>query len=115
MARYLEYELSSGRIISEITSDTKPATEEGYGLLEIPEDTEIDTTLYAIKNGVLVKNYETNEERLERERLKRENAERARNRLRAIAFEVCIAILEDDDSAIEELRGEYRELKAYIG
>ena len=54
MARYLEYEINSGRIISEIISATEPTPAEGYGLLEIPDNAELDTTIYAIKNGVLV-------------------------------------------------------------
>lgn len=114
MAKYLEYEKASGRIISEIISLKEPEVSNGYGLLEIDDNTEIDTRLYAIKNGVLVKNYETNEERLERERLKREHTESVRRRLKSMMYEVCIALLENDPNALEELRKEYKELKAYL-
>ncbi|MBQ7220794.1 MAG: hypothetical protein IJS28_07435 [Synergistaceae bacterium] len=112
--RYLEYETATGRIISELTSRDKPTPSEGFSLLEIPEDADIDTTLYAVKNGVLVKCYETNEERLERERLKREHLEKVRMRMKAMMYEVGIALLEEDDNAIKQLRQEYRELKAYL-
>ena len=114
MARYLEYEKNTGRIICEIISASEPAVSDNYALLEIPEDAELDTTIYAVKNGVLVKNYETNEERIERERIKREKNERVRKRIKSMMYEVCITLLEDDSNALEELRKEYRELKAYL-
>ena len=114
MARYLEYEIKSGRIISEIISAVEPTPAEGYGLFPIPDDAELDTTLYAIKNGVLVKQYETNEERLERERLKRERMAQVRLRIQSMVNEVIIALLEDDEAAIKELRQEYKQLKAYM-
>ena len=115
MAKYLEYETTTGRIISEIFSATEPTPSEGYGLLKIPDDAELDTTLYGVRNGVLVKLYESNEERLERERLKKEQQERTRVRLKAMMYEICIALLEEDEAAMAQLRQEYRELKAYIG
>ena len=114
MAKYLEYEAASGHIVSEIISSSEPTAADGYGLLEIPEDAEIDTTLYIVKNGTLVKQFETNEERIERERLKREQQERVRERLHSMMYEVCISLLEDDDTALKELRNEYKELKAYM-
>lgn len=114
MARYLEYEKASGRIISEIYSTYEPEVAEGVGLLELTTEDEIDTSLYSVKNGVLVKNFETNEERIERERLKREHQEKVRKRVQSMVLEVPIAILENDDDAIEELRKEYQRLKAYM-
>ena len=114
MARYLEYEKASGRIISEIISTYEPIVADGVGLLEIASDVELDTNLYSVKNGVLVKQYETNEERTERERLKREHQEKVRKRVQSMVLEVPIAILEGDDEAIEELRKEYRKLKALM-
>ena len=114
MARYLEYEINSGRIISEIISAAEPTPAEGYGLLEIPDGAELDTTIYAVRNGVLVKQYETNEERIERERLRLEEKARVRERIKSMVYEVIIALLENDDAALEELREEYRTLKAYM-
>ena len=114
MAKYLEYEAASGHIVSEIISSSEPTAADGYGLLEIPEDAEIDTTLYIVKNGTLVKQFETNEERIERERLKQKQQERVRERLQSMMYEVCISLLEDDDTALKELRNEYKELKAYM-
>ena len=112
--KYLEYEINSGRIISEIISVAEPTPAEGYGLFAIPDDAEIDTTLYAVRNGVLVKQYETNEERIERERLKREKKQKARQRLESMVYEVIITLLENDVATMEELREEYRTLKAYM-
>ena len=114
MSKYLEYEISSGKIVSEIISDTEPETLEGYGVLEVDENLKIDTTGYAVRDGTLVKDFETNEERQERERLRRENQEKIRQRLKAMFYELSIAILENDDDAIEELRAEYRQLKVYL-
>ena len=114
MARYLEYETTTGRIISEVISSTKPKMSEVYDFLEIPDDLEIDTTLYAVRNGQLVKLYETNEERLQRELLRRENIERIRERIKSMMYETCIAILDENDNALKNLRKEYKELKVYL-
>ena len=114
MARYLEYDTASGRILSEIISTSEPEVRESIGLLEIDTEAEIDTNLYIVKNGVLVKQFETNEERIEREKLKREHQEKVRRRVQSMVFEVSIAILEGDDEAIEELRREYKKLKVYM-
>ena len=112
MARYLEYEKSTGRIVSEILSATEPKVSQNFGLFELNADAELDTRLYAIKNGVLVKNYETNEERIERLKVKQEQREKVRKRILSMVNEVIITILENDTDALEELRKEYKELKA---
>ncbi len=114
MARYLEYEITSGRILSEVTSETRPEVTEGLGLLEISGDAEIDTSIYGVRGGQLVRLYETPEERAERERLRKERAEQVRLRLKRMIYELGIALLEDDETAITELRKEYRELKVYM-
>ena len=112
MARYLEYEKSTGRIVSEILSATEPKVSQNFGLFELNADAELDTRLYAIKNGVLVKNYETNEERIERLKVKQQQREKVRKRILSMVNEVIITILENDTDALEELRKEYKELKA---
>ena len=112
MAKYLEYDKSSGRIISEIISDEQPETFEGYGLLEIDENQEIDTTIYGVRQGNLVKIHETTTERLERERLRKERQEQTRLRVKAMTYEICLALLDDNDSAVKELQAEFRKLKA---
>lgn len=114
MAKYLEYEIESGQIVSELTSSVPPTPATGYALFEIPDGTVLDTTLYIVKNDTLVKQYETNEERIERERLRREQREKVRARLMSMVNEVCICILENDEAALKELREEYRSLKAYM-
>ena len=114
MSKYLEYELTNGKIVSEIISDEAPEALEGYGVLEIDENLKIDTTGYAVRDGTLVKDFETNEERQERERLQKEFAEKMRQRLKSMIYETVISILENDEEAIEELRAEYKQIKVYL-
>ena len=114
MSKYLEYEKISGKIISEINSDEAPEPAEGYGLLEVDENFKLDTTGYLVRGGSLVKNFETNEERQERERLRKEFATQMHKRLKAMVYETVIAILENDEEAIDELRAEYRQMKVYL-
>lgn len=114
MARYIEYESDTGRIISELTSQTKPLNQDNISYLEIPEDQLIDLTGYIVKNNSLVKDYETNEERLERERVKREQTERVRLRIHNMIYELCFAILDDNEDEINNLKAEYKRLKVYL-
>ena len=114
MGRYIEYETDTGRIISELTSDTQPTSQENISYLEIPDEQLIDLTGYKVKNGSLVKDYETNEERLERERVKREQAEKVRLRIRSMAYELCFAILDDNEETIQNLKAEFKRLKVYL-
>ena len=114
LARYLEYEKATGRIVSEIISPNEPAVATGFGVFELNSDEELDTNLYAIKNGVLVKQYETNEERIERLKLRAKQREKVRMRIRSMVNEVIITILENDNKALEELREEYKALKRYM-
>ena len=114
MARYLEYDTNSGRIISEIISSIPPTIAGGYGLLELGEDQEVDTAAYAVRDGKLVKLYETAEERIERERLRKIKKEQTRERIKSMAWECAMAILDDNDEAIKHLQKEFKELKAYI-
>ena len=109
MARYLEYDTNSGRIISEIISSIPPTIAGGYGLYQ-----EVDTAAYAVRDGKLVKLYETAEERIERERLRKIKKEQTRERIKSMAWECAMAILDDNDEAIKHLQKEFKELKAYI-
>lgn len=109
--KYLEYEILSGRILSELTASQPPHVAEGIGLLEIGEDVlSIDTTGYAVRNGRLVKTSETDKERLERERIQRERQAKLRVRLNSMCREVCIAILAEDKEELSNLRREYRRM-----
>ena len=114
MAKYLEYDKITGRIISEIISASKPECSGNYGLLEVDSNLEINTALYVIKDGQLVKMYETNEERLERERVRKEHGEKIRRRVKAMMYEVIIALLDENDKALEDLRKEYQSIKGYL-
>ena len=114
MARYLEYDKSTGHIISEIISGTRPKISGNYDILEIPDELEVNTALYAIRDNQLVKLYETNEERLERERVRQEYGEQIRSRVKTMKSEAVIAILDDNEGALNELKKEYRGLKVYL-
>jgi len=114
MARYLEYDKTTGRIISEIISASKPEMSGNYDVLEVADGLEVNTALYCVRDGQLVKIYETNEERLERERIKKEHSEQIRQRVKAMMYEVIIAILDDNEKALNDLKTEYKSLKGYL-
>jgi len=112
--KYLEYVKSSGVIVSEITSETVPKTSDEFAYLPVASDTDIDTSLYAVRDGQLVKLYETKEERLQREKVRREHGEEIRKRMKAITDEVTVAVLEEDEKTLNSLKAEYKSLKAYL-
>jgi len=114
MARYLEYDKTTGRIISEIISSSRPEMSGNYDILEVDSNLEVNTALYAVRDGQLVKMYETNEERLERERVKKEHGEQIRLRVKAMMYEVILAILEDNEKALSDLKAEYKSLKVFL-
>ena len=74
----------------------------------------IDTSAYAVRDGQLVKLFETMEERLERERLRKERKEQTRQRIKAMCWECVASILDNNDDAVKDLQAEYSRLKAYI-
>ena len=109
--RYVEYDLISGMIICEL--DQMPSETDltsGCAVLEI-EDDKLDLSSYIIQNGVLVNAYESDNERKERERFKRENAERIKKRLRDIQDEFILAMLDDNEDTIKALKDEFKILK----
>ncbi len=112
--KYIEYDLATGRILSQIKCETEPEVSEGVGLLKLEEDEEIDSTMYEIRRGSLVKTAETNQEILERERLKREHQEKCRRRLRSMVNEYVIAMIAEDEDEMRNLRMEFKKMKAYI-
>ena len=114
MGRYLEYDEESGRIISEIKSPNPPEMSEGKAILEIGEHERIEISHYAIRGGVLVKVHETNSERQERERLRREYALSARRRINSIRGEYIDAMLGGDEEAKLRLEREYKSLRVYV-
>lgn len=114
MARYIEYDTASGHIISEIKADKPPEVPLGISLLDIEDDIEIEIGRYIVKDGKLQKIYETNAEKDEQARIKREYAESVRARVRSMISELCIALLENDEEEIGRLRQEYKSLRAYL-
>lgn len=114
MKRFLEYETASGRIVCEVRAATAPAVENGHAVIEIDEALLIDMNNSAVRDGVIVRLYETAEERRERERLRREHRERARRRVRGLLFEFMVAQIEEDAAKMGALREEYAHLKNYL-
>lgn len=114
MAKYIEYDTASGHIISEIKADKPPAVSDGVSLLDIEDDAEIEIGRYIVNDGKLQKIYETNAEKDEQARIKKEYAESVRARVRNMMSELCVALLEDDNEEIGRLRREYKNLRAYL-
>ncbi|MBQ9526905.1 MAG: hypothetical protein IJR68_04775 [Fretibacterium sp.] len=114
MRRFLEYEAESGNILCELYSDSAPETGAGHGILEIDVNLSLDTNNCAVRDGRVVRLYETAEERRERERLRREHKERAQVRIRALIFEFMVALIEEDNSRMSELREEYAHLRSFL-
>ena len=114
MPKFLEYNITSGHIISEITSDSPPLAADGFALLQVDDNLNIDPSCYAVREGQLVKLFETNSERAERERLRKQFHEQTRVRLKSLIFEFVIAMLDDNIMAANELKQEYKRLKVYM-
>ncbi|MBQ2617055.1 MAG: hypothetical protein IJF90_09360 [Synergistaceae bacterium] len=112
--KYLEYDRASGRILSEITSSQEPPLSDGVGYLKIEDGEYIDSTLYRVRDGAVVKAVESNAEQLERERRRRERMEQNRQRLRSMCYEYTLAMLADDVETVKALKREYQGMKAYI-
>lgn len=112
--RFLEYEISSGRIISEIISASTPESDSGIGIIEINDYESIDPLKYIVKDGVITKAYETKAEQLERERLRKEHKENAYLRFKSMMSECFVAIMKRDNDALEQLREEFSALEAYL-
>ena len=114
MARYIEYDTISGRIISEIKALKPPRMSDGMSFIEVDEDAEIETSLYLVKDGKLVKAFKALNEETEQERIKREYAESVRLRVKSMEHELCVALLAEDDEEIARLKREYKNLEAYL-
>ena len=109
MPKFLEYNLNNGHIISEIISEVPPAAADGFD-----DNLNIDTSSYAVRDAQLVKLFETNSERAERERLRKEYHEQVRKRLHSLIHQCMIAFLDDNSQEINNLRFEFKKLKAYL-
>ena len=112
--KFLEYDIKTGRILSEVTSGVDPEPENGRGYYEIGRNEELDITQYAVRGGSLVKVGETNQEKLERERIRREHGEQCRRRLRSLKEEYLIAMIAEDEDEMNNLRREFARMKAYL-
>ena len=114
MPKFFEYNINSGHIISEIIAQSPPAPADGFALLQVDDNLNIDTSCYAVRDGQLVKLFETNAEIAERERLRKEYHEQVRERLHSLIHQCMIAFLDDNSDEINNLRLEFKQLKAYL-
>lgn len=112
--RYLEYVLETGKILSELSSTQEITPSEGCGLLEIEGDLVIDTNNYIVRNGVLAKSFESNEERLARMRLRQEKLEKNRARVKVLRQEIVWALLDDDQDTVKALQKEFKSIKGLL-
>ncbi|MBQ3446107.1 MAG: hypothetical protein IJG37_00505 [Synergistaceae bacterium] len=110
----MEYDKATGRILSEITSETELEGTELVGLALIDDEDEIDTLNHVVKNGRLKKLSETESDRQERERIRREHQAMMQKRLNSMCREAIISILEDDEEELKNLRREYRRMKSGV-
>ena len=114
MARYLEYEEDSGRILCELTSETEPAVQDGHGALEVDESLQIDPANYIVREGALVRARETSAERAERLKQAKERAERGKRRVKSMMNEFVLALLDGNEDAQMRLRKEFQQIKAVL-
>lgn len=112
--RYLEYEESTGHILCEIESGTEPAVGNGHAVIPAPEEWDGDILGWTVKDGALTCIRSTELERLEAERNRRAQQERAQWRLQALINEFNVAMLDEDEDRVAELRAEFRRLKALL-
>ena len=114
MRRFLEYETTSGHIVCEVYAEAEPSVADGHAVLEVSENLTLDTNNSAVRDGVVVRLYETPEERRERERLKREYKEKAQARVRHLLYDFLTALIEQDEMKMEVLREEYRVMRRWM-
>lgn len=109
--RWLEYDTDSGVIVCEVISPAEPVAGDGRSVIEIDMRMHIDVHACAVRDGKVVRIYETPAERAERERLHKEHRERARRRMDGVLTEFQIALIEDDAERQERLKEEWKRLK----
>lgn len=112
--KYIEYDSVTGRILSVLTASAEPEAITGRGFLQIGDDEEIDATVYSVRDGVLVRTVETNQERLERERIKREYGEKCRRRRASMRAEFVDALMDENEQKIKALKREAAKMKPYL-
>jgi hypothetical protein len=117
--RYLEYEKLSGRIVGELSLPgplpevyQKPESLTAY--LEAAPDLVIDFREYLVRDGELVRAYDTTEERREKERAAEMRRQEGLARLKGLAFDYVFALLDEDEARQEELRQEYSDIKGSV-
>ena len=119
MAKWLEYEVDTGRILCLLTladdgSGEEPRLQPGNALIAAPEDWDGDAEGWTVQDGELERTRMTPAERRELERQRRERAANAWKRVIQIKDELILALLEDDGERIAGLKAEYKRLKGLL-
>ena len=113
---WLEYETGTGYIVCILSSETdeEPFIREGHAIMAVPEDWDGDIDGWRVEDGALVRTRLTVQERLERERERRERAENAYKRVIQIKSDFILALLDDDTEAQAAYKAEYKRLKVRL-
>jgi len=110
MARYMEYDKVTGKILCFLNA-YNPSVDPSTGLIEVPQGYKCNISAYVVRDGEIVRACETGCERVEREK-RREEGYAA---VMAIAKEFLIALLYEDDLKMAKLKKEAAPLKVYLG
>jgi len=114
---WIEYETSTGNIVCILSAEGEdaPNVQSGHAVMDVPEgwDGDIDGWR-VIENGTLVRTRLTIQERMERERERRERAENAYKRVIQIKSDFILALLDDDTEAQAAYKAEYKRLKVRL-
>jgi hypothetical protein len=114
--RYVEYDKNTGKILSVLNATAERAlsyVNETTGVLEVPEGFICDVSVFVVKNGEIVRSYETTEERRERERVEEERKQMGIRELAALGRQLVLAMLFNDNAEVQRVRQEAQPLKKY--
>jgi hypothetical protein len=113
LKKWVEYDKTTGKILSVLKATAERALSyetETTGFLEVPAFFRCAHELYAVRDGKIVKAFETD---WERERAERETLESAVREIRKLALKLGEALLFDDAARAVELRAQAAPLRKY--
>ena len=115
MKRYAEYDRETGKIISILNASQEITTlkNDPTGLIEVPVGFQCDTSAYVVRDGEIVRAYETGDERRERERAEKEQKQIGVSVMNTLAREYFLAFMFGDNKAMERIRQEAEPLRKY--
>ena len=112
--RFVEYDKATGKIMSVLNA---PSVFEDnlVGFVEVPEHFQCDPSSYVVKNGQVVRAWETGDERREREHAEQERKQEGLIAVGALAKEFLLAMLFGDEKEMARLKKEAEPYKVYLG